>query len=131
MYEKKDVRQIMKLIRIIFSLGAVLMLTLAVTNCFANEAQERSYLQQILNQLNAVQSLILAAQKEQPKNIRITFHYTKFRDSQGQRHNGLLEDVQAIKAGIVQKLSQPSIEPRVVKPLNGDYLDSYTENNQP
>lgn len=99
----------------------IVVLCFSSVDCFASETQERVYLQQILNQLDAIQPLILAAQKEQPQNTHIKFHYTKFRDNQGQWHNGLLEDLQAIKAGIVQKLNQPTIEPRVITPLKADY----------
>lgn len=102
------------------------MLTLAFTslNTFASTEQEKIYLVQILNQLDAIQPLILTAQKEQPKNTRVQFHYTKYRDSQGQLRNGLLEDVQAIRNGIEQNLKDIPIEPRTVTPIKGDYLDN-------
>jgi RAQPRD family integrative conjugative element protein len=87
----------------------------------ANTLNEDVYLKQILNQLDAVQPLIPAAEKAQPKNERIQFHYTKYKDSQGKTHNGLLEDIQAIKSGINQKLNQVSVEPRQVIAVKGDY----------
>lgn len=99
-----------------------LFLLITATSSFADEAKERIYLVQILNQLDAVQPIILAAAKEQPKNIRIQFHYTRYTDAKGQVHNGLLEDIQAIRAGIEQKLNQTSVEPRVVQPIKGDYF---------
>lgn len=89
----------------------------------ASIEQERAYLVQLVNQLAAMTPLILAAQKEQPANTRVTFHYTAYRDATGQKHNGLLEDVQAIKQGIEEKLNAVSAEPRVVMPVQGDYLD--------
>ena len=110
------------------SLFIMLMLAFMATNCFANEAQEKIYLTQILNQLNAIQPFIIAAEKEQPKNTRIQFHYTKFHDSQGQLHNGLLEDIQSIKAGIEEKLNQIPVEPRTAIPISGDYLPSSGDN---
>lgn len=100
-------------------------------NAYANNAQENTYLIQIVNQLNAIQPLILAAQKEQPANTRIQFHYTKYRDAQGKMHNGLLEDVNAIKQGIIEKINQTPVEPRVVNPIKGDYLDKASGANQP
>lgn len=109
----------------------LLLITLIFTglltslNSFAGESQENIYLVQILNQLNAIQPLILAAQNEQPANSRMQFHYTKYRDAQGKLHNGLLEDVNAIKKGIEQKLNQTSIEPRTVAPVKGDYLNNH------
>jgi RAQPRD family integrative conjugative element protein len=90
---------------------------------FADEAQEKMYLNQLLNQLDAMQPLIIAAQKSEPKNARIQFHYTRFRDVQGKPHNGLLEDIQAIRAGVAQKLNSVTVEPRAVSPIKGDYDD--------
>ena len=110
-----------KIKKIGFASLLLIGLTLTTT-CLASEAQERVYLIQMLNQLNAIQPLMIAAEKEQPKNQRIQFHYTQFRDSQGQLHNGLLEDIQAIKAGIEEKLNQVSIEPRTTAPIEGDYM---------
>lgn len=91
---------------------------------FATTAQENMYLTQILNQLDAVQPLILKAQHAAPPNQRITFHYTQYRDASGKKHHGLLEDVHAIQDGIRAKLNATSIEPRNIKPLQGDYLDT-------
>lgn len=98
-----------------------LFLSLCVTSAYANDAQEKIYLTQILNELDAIQPLILAAQAQQSKNTRTQFHYIHYRDGQGQLHNGLLEDVQAIKSGITQALNQLPMEPRVVAPIQGDY----------
>ena len=100
----------------------ILLLSLFTTNSFATEAQEKIYLTQMLNQLDAMQPLIIAAEKVQPQNTRIQFHYTKYHDNKGHLHNGLLEDIQSIKAGITQKLNAAGIEPRVVAPIKGDYL---------
>lgn len=108
----------------IISAGLFVGLALIATTGFANENQERIYLVQILNQLNSIQPFIVAAAKEQPKNARIQFHYTRYSDQEGHLHNGLLEDIQAIQAGIKQKLNLPTIEPRIVTPITGDYLDN-------
>ncbi len=106
-------------------ISKILIFTLccAVSSAFASPEQERSYLVQLLNQLNAMTPLILAAEREQPKNLRIQFHYTAWHDAKGQLHNGLLEDVQAIKAGIRQKLDHTTVEPRALNVIRGDYLD--------
>ncbi|MCD6047009.1 MAG: hypothetical protein K0S08_656 [Gammaproteobacteria bacterium] len=92
---------------------------------------EKAYLIQIINQLDALQPLILAAQQAQLTDKRVTFHYTHYQDNQGQTHNGLLEDTQSIKAGVIQYLNQPTVEPRVVQPLQGDYLDLKSVPNNP
>lgn len=99
----------------------ILLVILFLTPVFASEQKERIYLIQLLNQLDAMQPIILAAEREQPKNLRIQFHYTKFVDGRGQSHNGLLEDVQAMRKGIEDQLNHERHEPRFVVPITGDY----------
>lgn len=103
--------------------------TLFSSSCYANESDERIYLIQILNQLDAMQPMIIAAQKAEPLNTRIRFHYTKFTDAQGNVRNGLLEDIQSIKQGIEEEINKVPIEPRVIKAINGDYINKFKENN--
>ena len=110
------------MIKKLFILG-ICIPSIFSTACFANDATEKMYLTQILNQIDAMQPLIIAAEKSQPANTRIKFHYSQYKDNHGKLHNGLLEDIQAIKSGITQKLNNTSIVPRVVAPIKGDYLD--------
>ncbi len=93
----------------------------------ADTAQENIYLTQILNQINAVKPLIIAASHEQPKSNRIQFHYSKYMDSSGNLHNGLLEDLIEIENGIRQKLEAIPEEPNHFKPINGDYFTRNAE----
>ena len=93
------------------------------TNSFASDTQERIYLVQILNQLSAIQPFVIAAAKEQPINLRTKFHYARYQDDQGHWHNGLLEDIQSIKQGVEEKLNSALVEPRVITPISGDYLE--------
>jgi len=95
---------------------------------YASNEQERIYLVQLINQLDALKPTILAAAREQPKNQRVTFHYHAWKDANGQSHNGLLEDITLIKQGIEEKLHSTAIEPRTAKPLQGDYFN-ITPNN--
>jgi len=87
--------------------------------------QERIYLVQLINQLNAMLPIIRMAEKSQPKNQRVNFRYYAWKDAGGNKHNGLLEDVQAIKTGIEEKLNAITIEPRAIAPMGGDYVDSH------
>lgn len=114
----------------IITLCIATLLSLASISSFAGEREERAYLIQILNQLEAIQPLIIAAKKEQLNNKRVQFHYVKYRDTQDQIHNGLLEDIQAIKKGVEEKLNQIDIEPRAVAPIKGDYIDNDTGGNR-
>ena len=78
-------------------LAIVVCMSLFSILAMASEENEKVYLVQIINQLDAIKPLIIAAKNEQAKNIRVQFHYTAFRDSNGKLHNGLLEDIAEIK----------------------------------
>jgi hypothetical protein len=66
---------------------------------------------------------VVSASKEQERNARIKFHYTAYLDSNGKSHNGLLEDINELREGIKEKLTQPISEPRNFQSIKGDYLD--------
>jgi len=89
----------------------------------AAESQEQIYLIQIKNQINALKPLILAAEREQPKNLRIKFHYSHFHDSSGKLHNGLLEDINEIEKAVNENLIRISHEPRRFTTIKDDYVD--------
>ena len=61
---------------------ATLLCTLSMQT-MANDTHERMYLIQMLNQMDALKPLILAANNEQDKNARVKFHYRAFQDSTG------------------------------------------------
>ena len=77
----------------------------------ADTQMANQYLQIALNELAAAKVYVQEAQAQAPKNKRIVFHY-----------GWVLSDISRIQAGIGQKFSMPRIQPRVVKPLAGDYL---------
>lgn len=93
------------------------------TNALASEETERVYLIQIVNQLHAAKSLIVAADREQPKHLRMQFHYSHFQDANGQHHNGLMDDINLIESGIREKLEHTPSAPHLIKPISGDYID--------
>jgi RAQPRD family integrative conjugative element protein len=88
----------------------------------ADEEKERMYLLQILNQLNAMKPLIMAAEHEQPKKIRIPFHYNAYKDRKGKIQEGLIDKINHIEQDIRIKLYSQSSEPRIVASEKGDYL---------
>jgi RAQPRD family integrative conjugative element protein len=103
-----------------------ILISLSTLKVMASESQEKIYLTQIVNQLDAIRPLIIAANQEQEKYEKYTrtkFHYLSYRDVSGVRHNGLLEDVNAIKKGIQAKLNQTVSEPRHFQKINGDYIN--------
>lgn len=93
-----------------------------LSSALASPEQERVYLLQLLHQMDAMQSTLRAAQQEQSPADRVQFHYTIYRDIEGQKHNGILEDLQLIRAGIEEKLSGNNLQPRMIEPIEGDYL---------
>lgn len=91
---------------------------------YAGDKQERMYLIQLINQIEAMKPLVIAAENEQVKNLRIQFHYTSYQDNSGKLHSGLLDDINEIEKGIREKLSQTSTEPHRFSEIKGDYLDN-------
>jgi RAQPRD family integrative conjugative element protein len=101
-------------------IGLLTFLSLPVA--MASPEQERVYDLQLLHQIDAIELTVLAAQKEHSFDTRLQFHYTAFRDQEGKLHNGVLEDLRLIRAGIAEHLSEKIREPRIVVPIQGDYL---------
>ena len=99
--------------------------TLSLQKNRENEKNEKEYLIQVYNALTALQPLILKAKLNQVPNTPVKFHYTKFVDNEGKVHSGLLDDVQAMRQGIIAGLEPISIEPRVISPVNGDYINNF------
>jgi RAQPRD family integrative conjugative element protein len=95
------------------------------TNSHAGETQERVYLTQIVNQLNAIKPLIVAAQNEQPQGNRVKFHYSHYINADGRIQNGLLDDINAIEAGVREKLDKMPESPHEIKPIAGDFIDHH------
>ncbi len=111
--------------------GLIGLLTLlSISVAMASPEQERVYTLQLLHQIDAIELTVLAAQKEQPFDARLQFHYTAFRDQEGELHNGVLEDLRLIRAGIAEHLSEKVAEPRRVVPLQGDYLGDHADQEQ-
>lgn len=90
----------------------------------ANEDAFNQTLVRIINQLNAINPLINEALQSQPKNARIQLHLEQFEGADNQKHNGLREDLSAIKKALIAYLNKPAIAPRAIKPLALDYIDS-------
>lgn len=93
----------------------------------ASPEQERVYLLQLLHQMDALELTVRAAQQEQSPTSRIQFHYTAYRDVAGHLHNGVLEDLQFIRSGVEEKLSENKVQSRIIAPISGDYLADHTD----
>lgn len=90
---------------------SLLLIILCAGTSYADVLTENTQLARINSVLTAIYPLINAAQKAAPKNTRLTFHY-----------NWLREDIQAIQAGIAQKINHQPLTPQVVQPLTTQYI---------
>ena len=73
--------------------------------------RENVALARIYTILNQLTPLIIEAKHYQNKQTRVQFRYET-----------LQQDIDQIKYGIEAKFHSPSIEPRTVSPIQGDYL---------
>lgn len=106
------------------SLTATFLLLLGIAQmAIASPEQERVYLLQLVHQIDVMKPTLLAAEREQSKTLRIQFHYTAYRDAQGQWRPGVWEDLQKIRAGIEEKLENAPVDARTLEPVQGDYRD--------
>ncbi len=101
----------MNFLRTFFVILAINVMLIS-TASFADSVQESTDLARISNILNAVYPIIDDAQKESPKNTRVKFRY-----------DWLKKDIQAIQAGIAEKINMSKVEPRVVQPLKTQYIE--------
>ena len=92
-------------------LGSIVMSLFVSGISFADSVQENTDLARISNILNSVYPLIVDAEQHATPNTRIKFRY-----------DWLRSDIQAIQAGIAQKINAAKIEPRIVKPLQTQYV---------
>jgi RAQPRD family integrative conjugative element protein len=110
-------------VKSIFFIG--LCLCCIAISAFANEENEKMYLIQMLNQLDALKPLVIAASEEQVKNTRVKFHYTSFMNSSGKPQNGLLDDINEIEKGIHARINQTDVAPHKFDAINGDYINDH------
>lgn len=110
-----------------FKKMSVLILTFFPLLSFSNvpyqdDTLERSYLVEIINQIESMKSLIHLADQAQIKQADQIIHYHRYRDNRGQIHAGVLDDLNAIEAGIQERLTKtPPL--RFYQPIEGDYLE--------
>lgn len=84
---------------------------LIANSLFADTEQMNTTLARINKILTQINPLINAAQDEQDPDARVKFQFDTLRS-----------DIGKIQAGIAQQINLPSIQPRSVEPLSGDYL---------
>jgi RAQPRD family integrative conjugative element protein len=103
-----------------FVLGGFLLIV--SISALADQERMNETLVRMINQLDAMTPLIEHAKREQPQGTRFQFHFEQFEGSDGQYHNGLKEDVMAIRQALVEQINQPEVDPYHIKPLNTDFV---------
>lgn len=78
----------------------------------------------IINQLNAIKPIISEAERYQSKNAPIKLHLKAFKGADGKTHNGVSEDIELIKKGLIAYLNKPVIAPKKVSPIEGDFIET-------
>ena len=89
---------------------------------WADQVQMNETLVRLVNQLDAMIPLIEQAQREQPENTRFTFQFEKFEGSDGVMHNGLKDDVLAIRQALIDQINQPMTDPDTIPPMTDDFI---------
>lgn len=102
----------------IVCIGSILLFT----SCYADDAQMKETLTQMIEQLQALKPLITKAEQAQPNNPRITIHFDSWIDYQGHQHNGLRQDINVIQAGLIAAVNRQNIEPRHYAAINNDFV---------
>ena len=90
--------------------GSIIGLLLLGNIVLADSVAEREALARLINEIDAIESLIATAESQASPDTRIRFRY-----------DWLRQDLERIRAGIREHIDAPRAEPRTFPPLRGDY----------
>ena len=90
----------------------------------ASQALLNEQLVRIINQLNAIKPIIKEAERYQSQGAPVKLHLTAFKGSDNQIHNGVLEDIELIKQGLIAYINRPAVAPKKVSPIEGDFIET-------
>lgn len=102
-----------KLIKTLSTVGliGVVFFMLTSISVYADTAAENTELARVLHILDSLKPIINAAEQRRDPKARVQFRY-----------DWLRYDLKQIKIGIDQKVNAPRIQPRIIKPLKGDFI---------
>jgi RAQPRD family integrative conjugative element protein len=109
-----NIQRMKRMMRKIILAGLLIgfpLLLVAEPNPAMESDRENVALARIYTLLNQLTPFIQEAQRYQNKQTRVQFRY-----------ESLQQDIEQIKYGIDAKFHPPSIEPRVISSIQGDYL---------
>lgn len=99
-------------------------LCLMSVGAYADQSQMNQTLVQVVQQLQQLKPLIAEAQAEEPADLQSSIHLTAFTNPNGQTQSGVMEDLNALQAGIKQIINLQQIDPKAYAPISGDYVGS-------
>ncbi|KTD09326.1 hypothetical protein [Legionella jamestowniensis] len=99
----------------------LLILSLPLASHASNDALNQT-LVRVINQINAIMSLLDEAQTEIEPNTRIQLHIDNFESSDGKTHAGLRTDLLSIRNALIDYINKPAIVPKIIKPLALDFI---------
>ena len=79
---------------------SVALLCVVSGSVYADTAQMKTTLVKMVNQLEAIKPLINQAKEEQTENPRIKVHFDSWVGPNGQTHDGLRQDIEAIQQAL-------------------------------
>ena len=100
----------------------LLIITLTSFTTHASDEALNQTLVRVINQLNAIMPLLDEAQTELEPNARITLHIDAFEGADGNRHEGLRDDLLSIRNALIDYINKPVIAPKTIKPLALDFI---------
>ena len=91
-------------------------------SAIAPASQMNEEIVKIIEQLNAIKPMIHRASQFQDKRERHQVHFYSWTDKDGNKHNGLYEDLNDIKKSLEQVIDAEKYDPEFVEPIKNDYV---------
>ena len=92
------------------TIAVAVVLALVSSHAAADAQNEREVLARVVNELEALEPLLDAAESEANPDARVRFRYEWLR-----------ADLRQVQSGVQDHIDAPRVEPRTFPPLRGDY----------
>ena len=92
------------------TIAVALVLALVSSHAAADAQDEREILARVINELEALEPLLDAAESAANPDARVRFRY-----------DWLRADLRQVQSGVQDHIDAPRVEPRTFPPLRGDY----------
>jgi hypothetical protein len=99
-----------------------LVIGASLSVAYSDQQQMNETLVRLINQIDSMMPLVQKAELQQPKGQRFEFHFSQFEGSDGERHNGLKEDLFEIRQALIDQINNPSVDPYHITALNNDFV---------